>query len=114
MSGRKYDMLQNGNGSRENDMRTLVFRNKVRYENGKWKTPPSYNAARRWLKQFQETGRVLHRQGARRLSTSQEDVDRIQEAFSRSPQAFCSFDSTGNKTFLSYTFIFRKHFFFPV
>jgi hypothetical protein len=28
------------------------------------KDPPSDNAIRRWLKQFQETGSVLHRKGA--------------------------------------------------
>jgi hypothetical protein len=38
------------------------------------------------IKQFQETGSVLHRKGAGRPSTSYEDVDRIQEAFSRSPR----------------------------
>jgi hypothetical protein len=48
--------------------------------------PPADNAIRRCLKQFQETGSVLHRKGAGRQSISQKDVDRIQEAFSRSPQ----------------------------
>jgi hypothetical protein len=38
------------------------------------------------VKDFKETGSVLHRKGGVRPSTSQEDVDRIQEAFSRSPQ----------------------------
>jgi hypothetical protein len=34
MSGRKYDIiLQNGDSSRERDVGTLVFRNKVRYQN---------------------------------------------------------------------------------
>jgi hypothetical protein len=32
--------------------------------NSVWKNPPSDNAIRRWLKQFQETGSVLHRKGA--------------------------------------------------
>jgi hypothetical protein len=50
------------------------------------KDRPLDNAIRHWLKIFQETGRVLHRKGAGRPSTSQEDVNRIQEAFSRSPQ----------------------------
>jgi hypothetical protein len=105
MSGRKYDVIpQNGDCSTESNVRTLVFRNEVRYQNATslqnsvWnktqrryrtqygKDPPSGNAIRRWLKQFQETGSVLHRKGAGRPSTSQEDVDRIQEAFSRSPQ----------------------------
>jgi hypothetical protein len=34
MSGRKYDVMpQNGDCSRESNVRTLVFRNKVRYQN---------------------------------------------------------------------------------
>ncbi|GBN38724.1 hypothetical protein AVEN_13923-1 [Araneus ventricosus] len=49
------------------------------------KDPPSDNSIRRWLTQFQETGSVLHRKGAGRPSTSQENVDRIQETFTRSP-----------------------------
>jgi hypothetical protein len=56
-----------------------------RYRTQYGKEPPSDNAIRRWLRQFQETDSVLHREGAGRPSTSQEDVDRIQEAFSRSP-----------------------------
>jgi hypothetical protein len=93
ISGRKYGViLQNGYRSRESNVRTLVFRNKVRYQNATslqnsaWKNPPSGKAIRRWLKQFREAGNVLHLKGAGRPSTSQEDVDRIQEAFSRSPQ----------------------------
>jgi hypothetical protein len=43
--------------------------------------PLSDNAIRRWLKQFQESGSVLHRKGVGTRSTSQEDVDRIQEAW---------------------------------
>jgi hypothetical protein len=50
------------------------------------KDPPSGNAIRRWLKQFLGTGNVLHRNGAGRPSTAQEDVDRVHEAFSRSAQ----------------------------
>ncbi|GBN32805.1 hypothetical protein AVEN_8349-1 [Araneus ventricosus] len=50
------------------------------------KDPPSDNSIRRWLTQFQEIGSVLHRKGAGRPSTSQENVDRIQETFTRSPQ----------------------------
>jgi hypothetical protein len=45
------------------------------------KVPPSDNAIQHKLKQFQETGSVLHRKGAGRPSTSQEDVDQIQEAW---------------------------------
>jgi transposase len=41
--------------------------------------PLSDNSIRRWLKQFQETGSVLHRRGEERPSTSQEDVVLIQE-----------------------------------
>ncbi|GBO06942.1 hypothetical protein AVEN_148103-1 [Araneus ventricosus] len=48
------------------------------------KDPPSDNSIRRWL--TQETGSVLHRKGAGRPSTSQENVDRIQETFTRSPR----------------------------
>jgi hypothetical protein len=61
-------------------------KNAMSLQNLLWKDPPSDNAIRRWLKQFQETGRVLHRRGAGSLSISQEDVDRIQEALSRNPQ----------------------------
>ncbi|GBM67871.1 hypothetical protein AVEN_71199-1 [Araneus ventricosus] len=50
------------------------------------KDPPSDNSIRRWLTQFQETGSVLHRKGAGRPNTSQENVDRIQETFTRSPR----------------------------
>jgi hypothetical protein len=71
---------------------TLVFRNKVRYQNAAslqnsiWKISTSDNTIRRWVKQIQETGSVLHRKGAGRPSTAQEVVDRIQETFSRFPQ----------------------------
>jgi hypothetical protein len=67
--------------------RTLVFRNKVRYQKQcRYRTqygkePPSDNAIRRWLKQYQETGSVLHRKGAGRPSTSQKGVDRTQYRF---------------------------------
>ncbi|GBN89029.1 hypothetical protein AVEN_23529-1 [Araneus ventricosus] len=50
------------------------------------KDPPSDNSIRRWLTQFQETGSVLHRKGPGRPITSQENVDRIQETFTRSPR----------------------------
>ncbi|GBO29604.1 hypothetical protein AVEN_2744-1 [Araneus ventricosus] len=53
------------------------------------KDPPSDNSIRRWLTQIQETGSVLHRKGAGRPSTSQENVDRIQEMFTRSPRNVC-------------------------
>jgi hypothetical protein len=50
------------------------------------KDPPSDNAIRRWLKQFQEISSVVHRKGAERPSASQEGVDLIQEVSSRSSQ----------------------------
>jgi hypothetical protein len=56
-----------------------VIRMERRYRTQYGKDPPSDNAIRRWLKQFQETGRVLHRRGLGSLSISQEDVDGIQE-----------------------------------
>jgi transposase len=58
----------------------IMTQRRYRAQYGKY--PPSDNAIRRWLKQFQETGSVLHRKGAGRPSTSQEELDRIQEAFS--------------------------------
>jgi hypothetical protein len=89
----KYDLIhRNGDCSRGSNMRTLVFRNKVCYQNPTplqnttRKYPPTDNGIRRWLTQYQDTGFFLRRKGARRLSTSQEVVDRIQEVFSRSPQ----------------------------
>jgi hypothetical protein len=77
MSGRKYDA----------NVRTLVFRNKVRYQNATsfqnsiWKDAPSANPIRRWLKQFTGTGTILHRKGAGRPSISQDDVNGIQETW---------------------------------
>jgi hypothetical protein len=69
MSGRKYDViLQNGDCSRERSVRILVFRKKSvmktqrRYRTQYGKAPPADNAIQRWLKQFQETGSVLHRE----------------------------------------------------
>jgi hypothetical protein len=89
-SGRKYDVIpQNGDCS----MCVLwffetksVIKTQRGYRTQNRKDPPSDNAIRRCLKQFQETGCVLHRKGAGRPSTSQEVVARIQEEFSRSPQ----------------------------
>jgi hypothetical protein len=56
----------------------------LRYRTQYGRAPTSDNAVRRRLKQFQETASVLHGKGAGRPNTSQEDVNRIQEAFSRS------------------------------
>jgi hypothetical protein len=63
-----------------------VIKMQCRFRTHSERDPHSDNAIRRWLKQFQEIGNVLHRKGAGRPSTSQDDVDRNQEAFSRSPQ----------------------------
>jgi hypothetical protein len=63
-----------------------VIKIQRRYRTQHGKDPPSDNAIRCRLKHFQETGNVLHRKGAGRPSTSQEDVDRIQETFPRSAQ----------------------------
>jgi hypothetical protein len=117
MSGRKYDIIsQNG----DRNMRTLVFRNKVRYKNATslqysiWKNAPSDNAIRRWLKQFQEIGNVLHRKKAGNAVEHWEEnwiLLRYLMWYERricwSCLAFCSIDSINNKTFwltLSYSF----------
>jgi hypothetical protein len=57
LSGRKYDFIpQNGCCSREGNVRTLDFRNKVRYQNPTslqnsiWENPPSDNCIQRWSK----------------------------------------------------------------
>jgi hypothetical protein len=57
-----------------------VIKMQRHYKTQYGRDPPSDNAFRRWLKQFQESGSVLHRKGTRRPSTSQEVVNRIQEA----------------------------------
>jgi hypothetical protein len=74
MSGRKYDVIrQSGDYSRERNLHTLFFFSKQRsisktqrrYRTQYGKDPPSDNAVRRWVKQFQETaGSVLRRKGA--------------------------------------------------
>jgi hypothetical protein len=61
-----------------------VIKSQSRYRTQYGRDPSSDNAIRRGLKQFQQIGSVLHRKGAGRPSTSQEVVERIQEAFSRS------------------------------
>jgi transposase len=63
-----------------------VIKTQRRYRTQYGEDPSSQNAIRRWVNQFQETGSVLHRKVAGRPSTSQGDVDRIQESFSRSTQ----------------------------
>jgi hypothetical protein len=58
-----------------------IIKTQRRYRAQYGKAPPSDNAIRRWLKHLQETGNVQHRRAAERPSTSQEDVDQIQEAW---------------------------------
>jgi transposase len=93
MTGRKYDSYLKMATVQEKAMCVLwffethsVIKPQRRYRTQHGEAPPSDNAIRRWVKQLQETGSVLHRKGAGRPSTSQEDVDRIQEVFTRSPQ----------------------------
>jgi hypothetical protein len=88
MSGRKYDVIfLNGDCLREAMCVLWFFETKPviktqrRYRTQYGKGPPSDNAIRRWVKQFQETNSVLHLKGSGRRSTSQEDVDRIQGAW---------------------------------
>jgi transposase len=59
-----------------------VTKKQRRYRIQYGRDPPlDTKAMRRWVKQLQETGSVLRRKGARRPSTAQEDVDRVQEAW---------------------------------
>jgi hypothetical protein len=83
--GRKYNVMIE-NGILWFFERKSFINMQRRYRTQYGRAPLSDNAIRRRLKQFQETGSVLHRKGAGRLSISQEDVARIQEAFSRNPQ----------------------------
>jgi heterodisulfide reductase subunit C len=63
MSWRKYDVIpQNGDCSRESNMKSVI-KTRRRYRTQYGNDPPSDNAIRRWVKQFQETGCVLHREG---------------------------------------------------
>jgi hypothetical protein len=48
-----------------------VIKMQCRYRTQYGEDSPSDNVIRRWLKQSEETGSVLHRKGARRHSTSQ-------------------------------------------
>jgi hypothetical protein len=50
------------------------------------KAAPTRVTIRRWLKQFEDTGSVLHKKGAGRPRTSVIDVERVRTAFLRSPQ----------------------------
>jgi hypothetical protein len=92
MSGRKYDIPQHCDCSRESNVHTSFFKIKSvikqqrRYRTQYGKAPPLDNTILRWLRQFQQTGIVLHQKGAGKPSTSEENVARIQEAFSLSPK----------------------------
>jgi hypothetical protein len=61
--------------------------------------PPSDNVIRRWLKQFQEAGSVLHRKGAENCIPLVHLTCQERRAFG-SCLAFCSTHSKGNKTVL--------------
>jgi hypothetical protein len=76
------------------------------------KAPPSDNAIRRWLKQFQETGSVLHQNGAGIQETWTSYVPR-NVGMLKLGLIFCSVDSISNKTF-EYNFIFGKSFVFII
>jgi hypothetical protein len=60
---------------------TSAIKTQRRYTTQYERDPPSDKSVRRRLKQLQETGSVLHRQGAGRQSTSQEHVEEIQVAW---------------------------------
>jgi transposase len=111
ISGMKYDVItQNFGCSRERQCAYFrffetktVIKTQRRYRTQNWIDPPSENAVRRWIKQFQETGSVLYRNVEGRPSTSQKDADWIQKDWPSyvtcwSFLALCSIDSR-NKTF---------------
>jgi hypothetical protein len=82
MSGRKWRLFKRNQCaycgfSKQSPLSKRNVVNRTQYG----KAPPADNAIQRWLKQFQETGSVLHRKGAGRPGTSQEDVARIQKSF---------------------------------
>ena len=49
------------------------------------KDPPSRPSIREWHKKFMETGSVLDKGRSGRPRTSDEDIDRVRQAFARSP-----------------------------
>jgi hypothetical protein len=51
-----------------------VIKTQRRYRTQYGKEPPSDNAIRHWLKQFQGTGNVLHRKGTSRSSTLEGEI----------------------------------------
>jgi hypothetical protein len=52
--------------------RKSITKMQCHYSTQYGKDPPPVNVTRHWLKQFQETGSVLHRKGAGRPRTSQD------------------------------------------
>lgn len=48
--------------------------------------PPSRPTIRQWHRKFMQTGSVLHQKGAGRPRTSEENVERVREAFHQSPK----------------------------
>jgi hypothetical protein len=84
LSGRKYDVMPQ-NGVLWFFETKSVIETQHRYRTQYEKDPCSDNDIRRWLKKFQETGNIPHRKVAGRPSTWKEVLDRIQEAFTRSP-----------------------------
>lgn len=62
----------------------ITVQRRFRLEYGR--DPPSNNSIKRWYQQFKDTGNVLHMKGAGRPTVSEEVVDRVREAFLRSPR----------------------------
>lgn len=49
------------------------------------KVPPARSSIREWHKKFMDTGSVLHKKGAGRPRTSEENIESVRVAFTRSP-----------------------------
>ena len=56
-----------------------------RYRTKNGKDPPSRSSIRRWHKNFMETGSVMDAVRSVRPRTSAESIERVRQAFSRSP-----------------------------
>ena len=56
-----------------------------RYRTKNGKDSPSRSSIRRWHKNFMETGSALDAVRSGRLRTSAENIERVRQAFSRSP-----------------------------
>ena len=56
-----------------------------RYRTKNGKDPPSRSSIRRWHKKFMETGSVLDAVRSGRPRTSADNIERVRQAFSRSP-----------------------------